>query len=69
MQIDKNTLQLLRVEIDAALASIVARHELGKLTAGNATYDREGNFTFKLEGAAKGAKSREAQEYDATRAF
>lgn len=69
MLIDKDTLQRLRVEMNAALAPIAARHGLAKLNATNCTYDKGGNFTFKVEGLVTGGKSKEAQEYDAIRAF
>lgn len=60
-------LKALRGEIDALLTSIPDRLDAFdglKLRLGNCKYERDGSFTFKLEGTLPGGKTKEATDYE-----
>ena len=63
-KITSEELKAIRIEIDEALKTVAQKHNLQTLTAGKATYDTEGAFTFKLEGLVKGGLTPEAQRYN-----
>jgi len=51
MEINRQTVQLLRPQLDAALQALAKEHNL-KITVGNCSYDPSGRATYKLEVAA-----------------
>ena len=63
----KDQLRALRIDIDAALAPLAAKHNLSSLAAGRCTYTTSGNFTMKVEGVAQGGMDKLAAEYEAQR--
>jgi hypothetical protein len=67
--VDRESLKIIRAQIDAALADIATLNGLQTLRTGACTFDREGSFTFKVEGLAQGGLSREAQAYKQYAAF
>lgn len=64
---DKNLLQQIRVDMNAALAAVAKKHRLSKLAAGNCSYDPAGCFTFKVEGVTGGGLDKDAARYEANR--
>lgn len=61
--INKDFLRDLRVDIDTALMAVAKNHEIS-LKAGQCTFDpSSGNFTFKLEGVAKGGLDKRGALY------
>jgi hypothetical protein len=59
----REKIRALRDDIDVALAAVAAKHGLGSLRAGNASFT-ESTVTFKLEAVEDGGKTREAQRYE-----
>lgn len=68
--ITRDLLQAIRPDVDAALAAVAKKHGLASLKSTNCTFDpRSGNFVMKVEGVAKGGKTKEAARYEASRKF
>jgi hypothetical protein len=65
MTITKELLNALRIDIDAALATIAKARGLTSLRTGRCTYDPNGgNFSMKVEGVAEGGQDASAKLYD-----
>lgn len=60
--IDKQTLILIRTDINAALASVAEKHGLKSLSTDGGRYNSE-NFTMKLSGVIEGGDDKEAARY------
>jgi hypothetical protein len=67
LTITPQLLKLLRADINAALATVATKYHLASLTAGNATYTKDGSFTIKVNGLAAGGLTREQSAYDQLR--
>lgn len=67
MAITRDDLRDIRNDINAALASVAAKHGLRTLAAGNASFTGDA-FTIKLDGIKEGGLSKEAQRYQQYRA-
>lgn len=68
--INKANMQTLRAHIAAHMATLdIKALGLQSLTLGNATFDPNGNFTFKLAGVAAGGLSPEASAYETLRLY
>lgn len=62
--LNKDFLRELRADLDAALDVLAKKHEI-TLKAGHCTFDPwGGNFTFKLEGTAKGGVDKAGTMYN-----
>lgn len=60
----KSMIDVVRPEINSALAAIAKKHGLKELrTAGGATYSDEGFFCFKVEGVVAGGQDKAAALY------
>ena len=67
MTISKELLKAIRQDLDAALASVAKIHNLAELRSSSCTFDRSGNFTFKVEGTVEGGLDKDASRYEANR--
>jgi hypothetical protein len=61
---DKQMLQQIRIDMNAALEAVAKKHGLNKLAAGNCSYDPAGAFTFKVEGVIGGGLSKDEARYE-----
>jgi len=67
MELTKEKLQAIRVDLQAALDAVARKHGLAQFIAGNCTFDRTGSFSWKLEGVADGGLAKEQRTYDENR--
>lgn len=68
-ELDRDLIQRLRVDIDAALEKVAKQHGVS-LKAGYCSFDpTSGNFTFKLEGVAKGGVDKAGALYNSLLKF
>lgn len=63
MELNKDRLRVIRAAIDAALSTVAKDLKLEKLTTGSCTYDRDGSFSFRVEGVDAGGLSKDAKRY------
>lgn len=61
---DKNLLQQIRVDMNAALTAVAKKHGLKQLTAGNCSFDPAGCFTFKVDGVTGSGLSKTGALYE-----
>jgi hypothetical protein len=68
--ITRDALAAIRPDMDAALAAVARKHGLASLKCTNCTFDpSSGNFVMKVEGVAKGGKTKEAARYEQSKQF
>jgi hypothetical protein len=60
---ERDQLKQIRIDINASLAAVAAKHGLSSLQATNATFGGDA-FTFKLEGLKAGGVSKEADLFN-----